>query len=156
MRGIYGDPELTAKRITPDGFVHTNDIGHLDADGYLFVVDRKDDMIISGGFNIWPAEIEHALLAHPEVLDAVAIGIPHPRWGETPVAAVVVRDAASVGQDELIEAVRERLGSMKKPTEILIRTEPLPSNELGKRSRRQLRDTLWPGVVSGDRQVSGA
>jgi acyl-CoA synthetase (AMP-forming)/AMP-acid ligase II len=156
MRGIYGDPELTAKRITPDGFVHTNDIGHLDADGYLFVVDRKDDMIISGGFNIWPAEIEHALLAHPDVLDAVAIGIPHPRWGETPVAAVVVRDAASVSPDELIEAVRERLGSMKKPIEILIRTEPLPSNELGKRSRRQLRDTLWPGVVAGDRQVSGA
>jgi acyl-CoA synthetase (AMP-forming)/AMP-acid ligase II len=156
MRGIYGDPELTAKRITPDGFVHTNDIGHLDADGYLFVVDRKDDMIISGGFNIWPAEIEQALASHPDVVDAVAVGIPHQRWGETPVAVVVVREGADVRPEDLIEACREQLGSMKKPSMILIRTEPLPRNQLGKRSRRELREAFWPGAVTADRQVSGA
>jgi acyl-CoA synthetase (AMP-forming)/AMP-acid ligase II len=153
MRGIFGDPVATAERITPDGFVRTNDIGYLDERGLLFVVDRKNDMIISGGFNIWPAEIETALLRHPDVVEAIAIGLPHPKWGETPVAVVVTRDGSAVGADELIELCKQQIGSMKKPTEILLRTDPLPRNEFGKLSRRALREQFWP---AGDRQVSGA
>jgi acyl-CoA synthetase (AMP-forming)/AMP-acid ligase II len=155
MRGIFGDPVATAERITDDGFVRTNDIGYLDERGLLFVVDRKNDMIISGGFNIWPAEIETALLGHPDVVEAIAIGIPHARWGETPVALVVTRGGADVQPDELIELCKTAIGSMKKPTEILLRTDPLPRNEFGKLSRRSLREQFWP-AATGDRQVSGA
>jgi acyl-CoA synthetase (AMP-forming)/AMP-acid ligase II len=156
MRGIYGDPVATAERITPDGFVRTNDIGYLDERGLLFVVDRKNDMIISGGFNIWPAEIENALLRHPDVVEAIAIGIPHPRWGETPVALVVTRDGSTVQTDELIELCKVEIGSMKKPTEIVLRTDPLPRNEFGKLSRRALREQFWPSAATASRQVSGA
>ena len=155
MRGIYGDPVATAARITSDGFVHTNDLGYFDKRGYLFVVDRKDDMIISGGFNIWPAEIENALSQHPAVAEALVVGVPHPKWGETPHAIIVVRDGASVTPDELITLCRDQLGSMKKPTEIVLRTDPLPRNELGKLQRRMLRDQYWP-VAARERQVSGA
>ncbi len=113
-------------------------------------------MIISGGFNIWPAEIETALLRHPDVVEAIAIGIPHPRWGETPVALVVTRVDASVDADELIELCKTEIGSMKKPTEIRLTHDPLPRNEFGKLSRRALRQEFWPDVPSLDRQVSGA
>jgi acyl-CoA synthetase (AMP-forming)/AMP-acid ligase II len=153
MRGIFGDPEATSARITPDGFVRTNDIGYVDERGLLFVVDRKNDMIISGGFNIWPAEIENALQKHPAVIEAVAIGIPHPRWGETPVAIVVISEDADVVEEELIELCRTEIGSMKKPTELILRTTPLERNALGKLSRRELRERFWP---AGGRQVSGA
>ncbi len=156
MRGIYGDPIATTERITADGFVRTNDIGYLDDRGLLFVVDRKNDMIISGGFNIWPAEIETALLRHPDVVEAIAIGIPHPRWGETPVAIVVTREDSAASADELIELCKTEIGSMKKPTEILLRTEPLPRNEFGKLSRRALREQFWPAIQTPGRQVSGA
>ncbi len=156
MRGIYGDPELTARRITADGFIHTNDIGHLDDDGFLFVVDRKDDMIISGGFNIWPAEIEDVLRRHPDVLDAAVVGVPHPRWGETPRAVVVVREGSAVGEAELVELCRAEIGSMKKPTDFVFRTEPLPRTELGKLPRRLIRDQYWPAARALERQISGA
>ncbi len=156
MRGIWGDSVATAERITDDGYVHTNDIGYLDERGLLFVVDRKNDMIISGGFNIWPAEIEQALAAHPAVVEAVVVGIPHPRWGETPVAVVVLADGASVAEEELIELCRQKVGSMKKPTELVLRTEPLERNQFGKLSRREVRDRYWPVDGAHSRQVNGA
>jgi acyl-CoA synthetase (AMP-forming)/AMP-acid ligase II len=155
MRGIYGDPAATAARITEDGFVHTNDLGYFDNRGYLFVVDRKDDMIISGGFNIWPAEIENVLTQHPAVAEALVVGVPHPKWGETPHAIVVVRAGSEVAPDELIQLCRNNLGSMKKPTEIVLRSDPLPRTELGKLQRRALRDQYWP-IGSREREISGA
>ena len=155
MRGIWGDAGATAERITEDGFVRTNDIGYLDERGVLFVVDRKNDMIISGGFNIWPAEIEHALEAHPDVVEAITVGIPHPRWGETPVAVVVVREGAEVTEEHLIELCRELIGSMKKPTQLVLTTEPIARNQLGKISRREIRERYWPSADRG-REVSGA
>ena len=155
MRGIYRDEAATAQRITPDGFVRSNDIGYLDDDGFLFVVDRKDDMIISGGFNIWPAEIENALLKHPAVADAAVVGVAHAKWGETPHAVVVLRAGQTVGAQELMELCRTEIGSMKKPTDIVFRVDALPRNELGKLPRRVLREAYWP---QGDREreVSGA
>ncbi|MCU1479184.1 MAG: hypothetical protein JWQ64_3877 [Subtercola sp.] len=155
MVGIYGDPAATAARFTPDGFVRTNDIGYLDPDGYLYVVDRKDDMIISGGFNIWPAEIESVLVTHDAVDEAAVFGIPHAKWGETPVAVVVIHDGASVTEADLIEVCRRSIGSMKKPSSIVLRTEPLPRNQLGKLERRALREQYW-SASSVERQVSGA
>ena len=155
MRGIYGDPAASAERITEDGFVHTNDLGYFDNRGYLFVVDRKDDMIISGGFNIWPAEIENVLTQHPAVAEALVVGVPHPKWGETPHAIVVVRAGSEVAPDELIQLCRNNLGSMKKPTEIVLRSDPLPRTELGKLQRRALRDQYWPSGTR-ERQISGA
>lgn len=156
MRGIYNDDALTSSRITEDGFVRTKDLGYLDARGYLFVVDRKDDMIISGGFNIWPAEIENVLTGHPAVAEAVVVGVPHPKWGETPHAVVVLRDGAEVAEDELVELCREQIGSMKKPTAIALRREALPRNELGKLQRRQLREEYWPQTRAAERLISGA
>ena len=155
MRGIFGDDAATEQRITTDGYVHSNDIGFLDDEGFLFVVDRKDDMIISGGFNIWPAEIENALIKHPAVADAAVVGVAHPKWGETPHAVIVLRQGATVDAAELMELCRAEIGSMKKPTDIVFRTDALPRNELGKLPRRVLRDEYWP---QGDRerQVSGA
>ncbi|MEV6794103.1 AMP-binding protein [Streptomyces sp. NPDC051320] len=150
MRGIFGDPEATAERITPDGFVRTGDVGHLDERGYLFVTDRKDDMIISGGFNIWPAEIEKALTAHPAVADAVVVGVPHPKWGQTPHAVVMLRDGGKATVEELIEHCRASIGSMKKPASVVFRDSPLPRTALGKLQRRVLRDEYWPSGTSAE------
>ncbi|MGO4806132.1 class I adenylate-forming enzyme family protein [Arthrobacter sp. 2MCAF15] len=156
MLGVYGDPEATAARITTDGFVHSNDIGYLDERGLLFVVDRKNDMIISGGFNIWPAEIENALLKHPEVRDAVVVGLPHPKWGETPNAVVVVDDPSTVTESELVALCKERIGSMKKPASVIVIREPLPRNELGKLSRRLVREIYWPELATAGPRAGGA
>jgi acyl-CoA synthetase (AMP-forming)/AMP-acid ligase II len=156
MREIFNDPELTAARVTADGFVRTKDKGYLDASGYLFVVDRIDDMIISGGFNIWPAEIENVLAEHPAVEEVLVVGVPHAKWGETPHAVVTLRAGAAATEQDLIEFCRYRLGSMKKPTAVVLRTEPLPRNAVGKISRRDIRALYWPGLLDADRNISGA
>ena len=103
MDHIWLDPQATSERITPDGFVLTRDMGYLDTDGYLFLADRKEDMIISGGFNIWPAELENALASHPAVAEVAVVGIPHEKWGETPVAVVVLREGKHADEAELIQ-----------------------------------------------------
>jgi acyl-CoA synthetase (AMP-forming)/AMP-acid ligase II len=156
MREIFNDPELTASRVTDDGYIRTNDSGYLDARGYLYVVDRIDDMIISGGFNIWPAEIENALAEHPAVEEVVVVGVPHQKWGETPHAVVSLRSTANATEQELIEFCRARLGSMKKPTAVLLVREPLPRSSVGKISRRDLRDRYWPRPPEAGRNISGA
>jgi acyl-CoA synthetase (AMP-forming)/AMP-acid ligase II len=150
MRGLWNNPEASAERFTPDGFVKTRDIGYLDANGYLFLADRKEDMIISGGFNIWPAEIENALASHPAVLEVSVFGVPHPKWGETPVAVVVLRDGAAATDTELIDWCRQEIGSMKKPTRVEFRTQTLPKSAVGKVLRRSLRDAFAaPGPTAG-------
>ncbi|MDT4988882.1 MAG: hypothetical protein QOI74_2976 [Micromonosporaceae bacterium] len=156
MREIFNNPELTASRITTDGFVRTKDNGYLDASGYLFVVDRIDDMIISGGFNIWPAEIENVLAEHPAVEEVLVVGVAHAKWGETPHAVVTLRSGAKATEHELMEFCRGRLGSMKKPTAVVLRSEPLPRTAVGKISRREIRQLYWPGPLDGDRDISGA
>ncbi len=90
MTGFWDNDDATAERMTPDGFVLTGDIGRLDSNGYLYVLDRKDDMIISGGFNIWPAELENVIAHHPDVTEVAVFAAPHDRWGETPAAVCVV------------------------------------------------------------------
>jgi acyl-CoA synthetase (AMP-forming)/AMP-acid ligase II len=156
MRGIFDDPDATARRLTDDGLVRTADVGYLDSRGYLFVVDRLDDMIISGGFNVWPAEVELALTQHPDVREAVVVGVSHAKWGESISAVVVVGPDSTVTERALIDFCRERIGSLKKPNTVVLRTEPLPRGGLGKISRREIRDLYWPSSTDPDRSISGA
>src|SRR6201999_4156513 len=114
MLGIFGDEKATAERFTKDGWIRTNDMGWMDDEGYLFVTDRKDDMIISGGFNIAPAEVEAALVAHPDVVEAVVFGAPHASWGATPVAVVRLEKSSKIAESELILWCQQRIGSLKK------------------------------------------
>lgn len=156
MSGFWEDPAATAERITPDGFVLSGDIGRLDRNGYLYVLDRKDDMIISGGFNIWPAELENVLADHPAVVEAAVFAIPDERWGETPMAVCSVVEGQSVDDGALVEELRamcaDRLGSYKKPSRIELLAEPLPKSPVGKVQRKALREPHWTGQ---DRRVAG-
>ena len=157
MTGFWENPEATTERVTSDGFVLTGDIGRLDTNGYLYVLDRKDDMIISGGFNIWPAELENVIADHPAVIEVAVFAAPHERWGETPAAVCVVADdTADTDRDRIAEEIRilcaERLGSYKKPGVLVVRTEPLPKSPVGKIQRRALREPYWAGH---DRRVGG-
>ncbi|MBK1783971.1 class I adenylate-forming enzyme family protein [Prauserella cavernicola] len=139
MHSIWGDPEATEQRLLPGGWIRTRDMGSLSEDGFLFLADRKEDTIISGGFNIWPMELENALAAHPAVAEVSVVGVPHAKWGETPHAAVVLHDGASVTEDELIEWSRQQVGSVKKITGVTF-TDSLPRTPIGKVLRRLVRD----------------
>jgi len=151
MFGFWDNPAATAERMR-DGWVLSGDIGMLDPNGYLYVLDRKDDMIISGGFNIWPAELENVLSDHPDVIEAAVFGVPSEKWGESPHAVVCVRDGATVTGDELIALCGERLGSYKKPAAVDITTDELPKSPVGKLARKVLREPFWEGH---DRRVAG-
>ncbi|MEV6325027.1 AMP-binding protein [Nocardia sp. NPDC051787] len=137
MRGYLGQPEATARTIV-DGWLHTGDVGRFDADGYLVLVDRIKDMIIRGGENIYPKEIENVLHAHPEVLEAAVVGAPDPVLGEVPVAHVVPLPGSAVTVAELDEHCRRSLARVKVPVSIF-RTDSLPRNPVGKIDKRKLR-----------------
>ncbi|WP_199434107.1 class I adenylate-forming enzyme family protein [Qaidamihabitans albus] len=139
MREIWGAPEATAQRMTPDGWVRTRDMGWLSDDGFLYLADRKEDTIISGGYNIWPIELENALAAHPAVAEAAVVGVSHPKWGETPHAVVVLADGARATEDELIQWTREKVGSVRKVTGVSFADE-LPKTPIGKVLRRVVRE----------------
>jgi len=144
MAGYWHQPEETARAVTPDGWFKTGDAGYVDADGYLFLQDRIKDMIVSGGENIYPAEVENALSSHPGVIDAAVIGVPDDRWGETVKAIVVRAPGADVGADDLIAWCRERLAHYKCPTSVDF-VDRLPRNPTGKILKQQLRDPYWQG-----------
>ncbi len=141
MRGYWRDPDLTAERVI-DGWVHTGDMGMFDENGYLYIVDRKDDVIISGGFNIWPAEVEDALCRTDDVIDAAVVGLPDDRWGEAVHAAVVTKPGSTVSEDELRRRLREVLPGYKVPKRIVLSTVPLPKSAAGKTLRRAVREEL--------------
>ena len=134
MQGYWNNPQATTEAFA-GGWFHSGDLATRDEEGYLRLVDRKKDMIVSGGENIYPAEVERVLREHPAVTDAAVIGVPHPRWGETPVAFVVGAGAAA----ELIEHCRERLASYKKPSAVVF-VDALPRNAAGKVLKRELRE----------------
>jgi acyl-CoA synthetase (AMP-forming)/AMP-acid ligase II len=125
----------------------------VDEDGFVYLSDRKEDVIISGGFNIWPAEVENALCSHPAVLEAVVVGVPHEKWGETPLAVVMLRDGKEATEGELVDWCRQRIGSVKKPTRVEFSVEPLPKSPVGKMLRRVVREPHWAGR---DRRIAGA
>ena len=152
MIGFWNNPEATAERLV-DGWVLTGDIGMLDANGYLYMLDRADDMIISGGYNIWPAELENVITDHPAVIEVAVFGVPHERWGESPYALCVIKPGAEVTEAEIIALCAERLGSYKKPGRVEFRTEALPKSPVGKVKRKDLREPHWAGH---DRRVAGS
>ncbi len=147
--GYWRNPEATAEAFTPDGWFRTGDAGSMDADGYLYLHDRLKDMIVTGGENVYPAEVESVMAGHPAVLESAVIGIPSQRWGETPLAVVVPRPGAETSEAELIGWLRERLAHYKCPTSVVF-AEALPRNASGKLLKRELRRPWWEG---SDRQV---
>ncbi|GAA3496633.1 hypothetical protein GCM10019016_037340 [Streptomyces prasinosporus] len=140
MRGYHKRPEETAQALK-DGWLHTGDVGVLDEDGYLRIVDRMKDMIIRGGENIYPQEIEHAVHAHPAVLEAAVVGRPHPVMGEEPVAFVVLKEGALRDEDELVAFLTQRIAKFKLPTSVTFIDE-VPKNPLGKFDKPRLRATV--------------
>jgi acyl-CoA synthetase (AMP-forming)/AMP-acid ligase II len=141
MQRYWNDEEATSNTIV-DGFLHTGDIGYLDKDGFLYIVDRKKDMIISGGENIYPREIEITLLAHPGVLEVAVIGVPDDRWGEAVQAVVVCDENISVSEEELISYCKEHIASYKKPKAVSF-VEALPRIATGKVDKVSLRKPYW-------------
>ncbi|MBH1998125.1 MAG: AMP-binding protein [Sphingomonadaceae bacterium] len=141
MGGYYKNPEATAE-VSTFGWHHTGDIGVRDADGWFYVVDRKKDMIISGGFNIYPAEVEKALLAHDAVQDCAVVGIPDEKWGEAVIAFVEPRAGHKPQEATLIAFARDALGPVKTPKRIEI-IRQLPRTNAGKVSRAELRKPYW-------------
>ncbi|HET7050658.1 MAG TPA: long-chain fatty acid--CoA ligase [Solirubrobacteraceae bacterium] len=139
MAGYYRQAAATQEAFTGDWF-HSGDLARIDDEGYLWLVDRKKDMIVSGGENVYPAEVERVLLSHPQIVDAAVIGVPHPRWVETPVAFVVANRDAAVDEAELIAHCREYLAGFKKPSAIVV-VDELPRNAAGKILKRRLRET---------------
>ena len=143
MKGYWNRPEATAEALR-GGWLHTGDIGSLDRDGYLYITDRKKDMIISGGSNIYPREIEEVICAHAGVFEVSVIGVPDDKWGEAVKALVVRREGASVTEGEIIEHCKHHLGSYKKPQSIEF-LPVLPKNAYGKVLKRELREPYWAG-----------
>ena len=150
MVGYWNLPEATARTIGPEGWLRTGDAGYLDRDGYLYIHDRIKDMIISGGENIYPAEVESAICDHPDVAEAAVIGVPDDTWGEAVKAIVVLRQGKKATAFDIINFTRERIAGFKTPKSVDF-TEALPRNASGKILRRNLRDPYWAGK---DRQVN--
>jgi acyl-CoA synthetase (AMP-forming)/AMP-acid ligase II len=144
MRGYWNNPEATASTIDAEGWLRTGDAGYFDEDGYLYIHDRVKDMIISGGENVYPAEVENALYAHPKVADVAVIGVPDERWGEAVKACVVVKAGESLTEAELIAHARQHIAGYKCPKSVNF-IEVLPRNPSGKILRRELRAPYWEG-----------
>ncbi|KAB2904006.1 MAG: long-chain-fatty-acid--CoA ligase [Anaerolineae bacterium] len=145
MKGYWNKPEETAHALR-GGWMHTGDIGFMDEDGFLYIVDRLKDVIISGGENVYSVEVEAALYQHPAVAVCAVIGIPDAKWGESVHAIVVLRDGESITAETLIEHCRTRIAGYKCPRSIEIRHEPLPMSGAGKILKRELRAPYWAGM----------
>jgi long-chain acyl-CoA synthetase len=143
MKGYWNRPDATVETLR-NGWLHTGDVGHFDEDGYLYITDRKKDMIISGGANIYPREVEEVICTHPAVHEVAVIGVPDEKWGESVKALVVLRTAAHASEVDIIEHCRLRLASYKKPTSVEFLPE-LPKNAYGKILKRELREPYWAG-----------
>jgi len=130
-------PDATAEAIDPGGWFYTGDVGRVDADGYYFIVDRKKDMIIRGGYNVYPREIEEVLYEHPAVREAAVIGIPHAALSEEVAAAVALKPDADVTSDELRDFVKRQVAAYKYPRELWL-VDELPKGPTGKVLKRQI------------------
>jgi acyl-CoA synthetase (AMP-forming)/AMP-acid ligase II len=146
MRAYWNRPDATAEAFR-DGWYHTGDEGHLDADGYLYLVDRVKDMIVTGGENVYSIEVENALSTHPAVDQVAVIGIPHPTWGEQVHAIVVLHPGSEATDEELKAHARKTIAGYKAPKSIEFRTEPIPLSGALKPLKRELRRPYWEHVV---------
>jgi fatty-acyl-CoA synthase len=144
MLGYWNLPDATARTLTDDGWIRTGDAGYLDEDGYLYIHDRMKDMIITGGENVYPAEVESAIFGHPAVQEVAVIGIPDAKWGETVKAVVVAKPGASIDEADIIAWARERIAPFKCPRSVDV-VDALPRNASGKILRKDLRAPYWEG-----------
>jgi acyl-CoA synthetase (AMP-forming)/AMP-acid ligase II len=145
ISGYFGNPDASATEFE-DGYWKSGDLGYIDEKGYLFIVDRKKDMIITGGFNVYAVEVEAALNSHPAVESAAVVGVPHEEWGEAVHAEVVLRAGADVSREALVEHAKARLGRFKAPKSIAF-VGSLPLSAVGKVLRRSVRDKYWKGAA---------
>jgi long-chain acyl-CoA synthetase len=138
MKGYWNNPEATAETLT-DGWLHTGDIAKMDEDGYFYIVDRKKDMIISGGYNVYPRDIEEVFFEHPKVLEAAALGVPHPKRGEQVKVFVVLKEGETGTEEEFLAYCKDKLAAYKLPTMIEFRDD-LPKTNVGKVLKKDLRE----------------
>ena len=139
MPHYYKRPELTEQTII-DGWLYTGDLGFLDEDGYLTLVDRKKDMIISGGINVYPKDIEEIIVQHPAVREAAVFGIPHEKWGETPVAAVILHQPGEVSEEDLKDWINQKVGAAYQRVHQVIFKDDFPRSTAGKTLKRVMRE----------------
>lgn len=144
MLGYWNLPDATAKTMSDDGWIRTGDAGYMDADGYLFIHDRVKDMIISGGENVYPAEVESAIFGHPAVQEVAVFGVPDPKWGEAVKAACVAKPGMTIDEADIIAWARERIAPFKCPRSVDV-IAALPRNASGKILRKDLRAPYWQG-----------
>ncbi len=149
IRGYYKDPDLTSKTII-DRWIYSGDMARVDDEGYIYIVDRKTDMIITGGFNVYPSEVEQVLYKHPAVLEACVLGVPDDKWGEAIKAVVVLKKGQSATEEEIIGFCKTLLSSFKKPQSVDFWNE-IPKNPNGKIARRAVKEKYWGGK---DRMVN--
>ncbi|MEY4953207.1 MAG: hypothetical protein RL299_1631, partial [Pseudomonadota bacterium] len=150
MLGYWKLPEATATTMDADGWIATGDVGYLDEDGYVYMYDRAKDMIITGGENVYPAEVESAIYGHPDVLEVAVIGVPDEKWGEAVKAVCVPKPGATIDPASIIDWTRTRIAGFKVPKSVDV-IGALPRNPSGKILRRQLREPYWQGY---ERQVN--
>ncbi len=143
MQGYWGNEEATAAVLT-DGWYHTGDVCVRDDEGFYYIVDRARDMIISGGLNVYPAEVEGALYRHPAVAECAVVGVPDDRWGESVLAFVVLRPGHAATEEDIIDVARRHLAGYKKPRAVTFVAD-LPKGSTGKILKRELRAPFWEG-----------
>jgi acyl-CoA synthetase (AMP-forming)/AMP-acid ligase II len=143
MLEYYKNPEQTAA-VRRNGWIETGDVGRVDNEGYVYIVDRKREMIITGGFNVYPSEIEQAIFHHPAVQDCAVVGVPDEKWGEAVKAVVQLKPGASATEAEIIALCRERLGGVMTPKSVEF-WDDLPRSPVGKVLRRSVREKFWKG-----------
>lgn len=144
MAGYYKRPDLTEQAVI-DGWLHSGDIGYVDEEGFLYLVDRKKDLIISGGVNVYPRDIEEIAVQHPAVSEVAVFGVPHDRWGETPLAAVVLSDPGTVTPEELRDWINDRIEARFQKISSVVVMEDFPRSAAGKTLKRVLREPYWSG-----------
>ena len=149
MKGYWNRPEATEDAIR-NGYFHTGDAGYFDEEGFLFIHDRVKDMIVSGGENVYPAEVENAIFGHPGVADVAVIGVPDEKWGEAVKAIIVAKEGENPSAEDIIAWARERIAGYKLPKSVDY-IDALPRNPSGKILRKDLREPYWEGQ---ERRVS--
>jgi acyl-CoA synthetase (AMP-forming)/AMP-acid ligase II len=144
MSGYYKRPDLTAQAIR-DGWLYSGDVGYVDDEGYLYLVDRKKDMIDSGGVKVYPKDVEEIAVQHTDVREVAVFGVPHEKWGETPIAAVILREGAKVTAGELRDWINSRVAARyQRVSEVLIMAD-FPRSAAGKTLKREMREPYWAG-----------
>ena len=142
MSGYYRRPDLTAQAVV-DGWLQSGDLGFVDEDGFLHLVDRQKDLIVSGGVNVYPRDIEEVIVTHPEVSEAAVFGVPDDKWGEAPLAAVVRRARATVSAEALTSWINDRVAARYQRVSAVVFLDELPRNAAGKTLKRVLRAPYW-------------